>query len=752
MTKKVFSLDTLPGVQRDGTLFNKEYYSDGRWVRFQRKRPRKIGGYREITPDLAGPSRGIYLAPRGDFNNVYSGYSDGVQVLPINNNGIGAGITDMRIGGEIATVSILDAGTGYTNGTYTNQPLIYPGTGDGLSAYATIVVAGGVITSVTLTSGGMRFVAGDQLTANIPAGSGLLIQVDTINSPFTPSDEYLWQFDTFVDSANSQNNLLLAHPSQDLNNIDSQVNTPLLIGPINGTILYAAGVFSQEAATITSGSPTVTLSVANLNIGAGQAVRGPGIAAGTKVLSISTTTLTLTQNATANGSNVDLIFDNEINVSGGVVTLHPYVFVYGNDGLIRNCAAGNIDDWTSAEANAVNVATGKIVQGLPVRGGSNAPSGLFWSLDSLIRVSYNPTNVVVGGTTITQYWRYDIITSQSSLLSAQSIIEYDGIYFWCGVDRFLLYNGVVKEIPNDLNQNYFFDNINYNLRQKVWVTKVPRFGEVWWLYPRGDDTEATDAVMYNIRENAWYDAGSALGSRRSAGYFSQVFRFPLEAGWEANATGTITRVSITNAGTGYTDGTYPYISLTGGAGTGASATFEVYGGIVTKVTIEDKGSGYVVGNTLTASFGSGADVEITVDAVNDAVSLWQHEVGKDEVKGTMVNAIESYFTTSDLGVIAGGPSQFSPVGENKWTRLERVEPDFLLDGTMDLYIVGRPYPQQPDKITGPYTFDDNTSKIDMKEQRRILRLKFVSDVVGGDYQLGKVILDADFGDTRGYTT
>jgi len=192
--------------------------------------------------------------------------------------------------------------------------------------------------------------------------------------------------------------------------------------------------------------------------------------------------------------------------------------------------------------------------------------------------------------------------------------------------------------------------------------------------------------------------------------------------------------------------------LTGGAGTGASATFEVYGGIVTKVTIEDKGSGYVVGNTLTASFGSGADVEITVDAVNDAVSLWQHEVGKDEVKGTMVNAIESYFTTSDLGVIAGGPSQFSPVGENKWTRLERVEPDFLLDGTMDLYIVGRPYPQQPDKITGPYTFDDNTSKIDMKEQRRILRLKFVSDVVGGDYQLGKVILDADFGDTRGYTT
>jgi hypothetical protein len=70
---------------------------------------------------------------------------------------------------------------------------------------------------------------------------------------------------------------------------------------------------------------------------------------------------------------------------------------------------------------------------------------------------------------------------------------------------------------------------------------------------------------------------------------------------------------------------------------------------------------------------------------------------------------------------------------------------------MDLYIVGRPYPQQPDKVSGPYTFDGSTSKIDMKEQRRVLQLKFVSDIVGGDYQTGKIIVNADFGDVRGYT-
>jgi len=38
----------------------------------------------------------------------------------------------------------------------------------------------------------------------------------------------------------------------------------------------------------------------------------------------------------------------------------------------------------------------------------------------------------------------------------------------------------------------------------------------------------------------------------------------------------------------------------------------------------------------------------------------------------------------------------------------------------------------------------------MREQRRELRLRFISNVAGGDYQLGRVLLDADSGDTRPY--
>ena len=665
MTKKVFSLDTKPGVQRDGTFFDKQYYTDGRWVRFQRGRPRKIGGYRQITPALPGPSRGIYVNPQQNFNNVFSGYADGLTVIPVDNNGVGSGITALTL------------------------------------------------------------------------------------SDFTANANNTWQFDTFTDTA-STTSYLLAHPGQNLTLIDNNVNTPVLYGDITGTTMSAVGVFT-DSVTLTSGSPTGTLAAANILIGAGQTVgNGTNFPLGTTVVSVVGTTVTFSQNALTTGA-ATISFDNNVDVSGGVVVLHPYVFVYGNAGLLRNCSAGNLNDWVSTDANEVNVATGKIVQGLPVRGGSNSPSGLFWSLDSLIRVSYAPTTINVGTTQVTQYWRYDLISSQSSILSSQCVIEYDGIYYWIGVDRFLLYNGVVKEIPNTMNQNYFFDNLNYAQREKVWVSKVPRFGEIWWFYPRGNATECTDAIIYNIRENCWYDAGQALGARRSAGYFSQVFHYPVAAGWDVNTSGGVDDSDITDAGSGYTNGTYNSTALTGGTGTGATANITVAGGVVTACVSFDQGEDYTVGDTLSASLPAGSGFELTVDSIESFVSLWQHEIGTDVAQDTSYSAIESYFETNDLGWVSGGPSQPATEGENRWLHLERVEPDFIQSGDMELYVVGRPYAQQEDVTTGPYTFAPGTGKIDMREQRREARLRFVSNTSGGDYQTGRIIVSADLGDVRGYS-
>jgi hypothetical protein len=210
-------------------------------------------------------------------------------------------------------------------------------------------------------------------------------------------------------------------------------------------------------------------------------------------------------------------------VSGGVVALPPYLVTYGSNGSVAWSDVNQPTVWGSGDAGSARVTQQKIVKGLVTRGGPGfAPAGLLWSLDSLIRMYF------VGSPAI---FAFDTISDQSSILSSSAVIEYDSLYYWPGVDRFLMYNGIVREVPNSINLNYFYDNLNRNYAQKVWATKVPRYGEVWWFFPSGSSTECNDAIIYNVRENTWYDAGQAEGARRSAGIYPQTLPTPL---WMAN--------------------------------------------------------------------------------------------------------------------------------------------------------------------------------------------------------------------------
>jgi hypothetical protein len=688
MSQKVFTVDTQPGIQRDGTYFDKNFYTEGRWVRFQRGRPRKIGGFRAITTEADGLSRGIYVNSEDGINKVFNGYDSGIQVIDIDNNGIGSGTNEMTFGGSILTLGTITGGTLYTNGTYTNVTLTG---GTGVGAKATVVVSGAAVTSVTITTGGGAYLPGDVLSAAAASiggtGSGFSVPVATSDDLFTPSSVHLWQFDSLYDSQGAGANFLVAHPGHNLAEIDSTVNTAVLGGPLNGLVL-------TPLKDISGTSPT----------------------------------------------------GDAIEVSGGVVVLHPYVFVYGDNGLIKNSVAGNPFDWNGADANETNVASTKIVKGLPVRGGTNSPSGLFWALDSLIRVSYNPTTITVGGTAQTFYWRYDIISSQSSILSSQCVIEYDGIYYWIGVDRFLLYNGVVKEVPNAFNQNYFFDNLNYVQRQKVWATKVPRFGEIWWFYPDGNSEECNNCIIYNVRENCWYDGGFGDGCTRTAGYFSQVFRFPINAG----VAQSVKRIVLL-ADVGLTNGSNQ-VQVVASNQLAVGQIVEATGILVnTQITAiaPSVTPGYFTLTISTLAFSTSVE-SAEFSTQSGKIAIWQHEVGTDLIIGDTADAIESYFETSDLGWVGGGPAQTVPVGENFWLHIERIEPDFVQSGTMSVQIIGRPYAQEADKVSDPYYFEPNTGKIDMREQRRELRLRFTSNVSGGNYQMGRVLIHADAGDVRGY--
>jgi hypothetical protein len=72
-------------------------------------------------------------------------------------------------------------------------------------------------------------------------------------------------------------------------------------------------------------------------------------------------------------------------------------------------------------------------------------------------------------------------------------------------------------------------------------------------------------------------------------------------------------------GTGYTNGTYAGVSLTGGTGRNATADITVAGNTVTVVAIDSGGVGYTIGDVLSASsIGAGAGFTYTVTAFSSA--------------------------------------------------------------------------------------------------------------------------------------
>jgi hypothetical protein len=344
--------------------------------------------------------------------------------------------------------------------------------------------------------------------------------------------------------------------------------------------------------------------------------------------------------------------------TGGIVSLHPYTFFFGNQGFVAWSKPGDPEDYVSTGSGNANVTSQKIVRGIALRGGpGNAPSGLFWSADSLIRASF------VGGSLIFQF---DTISTQSSILSAQSVIEYDGIFYWVGSDRFLMFNGVVREMKNNLNQNFFFDNLNYANRQKVFATKVPRFGEIWWCFPKGSSTEPDHAVIYNIREDIWYDCALPEGGR-GAGAFPAIFRKPMLSGVEPLAYAAQVAV-IDSGGTGYTVG--DVLTVVGGQyaiPVELTVTAES-GGVITTLDITNAGS-YTVApsNPVSVTGGTGASATVTV-TFNQPYNFWIHETGTDAINGQSQQPILSYFETADISL----PAQKQV---NKALQVLMLEPD-----------------------------------------------------------------------------
>lgn len=92
----------------------------------------------------------------------------------------------------IATLDTVTGGTGYTNGTYNNVPLTG---GSGSGALATIVVASGAVSTVTITYGGEGYADTDDLSAAASTiggtGTGFTVPVATLSNASATQSEWL---------------------------------------------------------------------------------------------------------------------------------------------------------------------------------------------------------------------------------------------------------------------------------------------------------------------------------------------------------------------------------------------------------------------------------------------------------------------------------------------------------------------------------------------------------------------------------
>lgn len=86
-----------------------------------------------------------------------------------------------------------------------------------------------------------------------------------------------------------------------------------------------------------------------------------------------------------------------------------------------------------------------------------------------------------------------------------------------------------------------------------------------------------------------------------------------------SGSGQLDRINITNGGTGYVAA--PKVTITGGGGTGATATAVVTNGVVSGINIVNGGSGYSSEPTITISSGSGAAVTATIGGGGSVVSI-----------------------------------------------------------------------------------------------------------------------------------
>lgn len=174
-------------------------------------------------------------------------------------------------------------------------------------------------------------------------------------------------------------------------------------------------------------------------------------------------------------------------------------------------------------------------------------------------------------------------------------------------------------LPNDWLSTYSFAVINADGTYEYLLNKDVNYIRQAFPSPTATGTP-THYALFGSQYSAINELSLLLGPTPDASYNAELhyYYYP-----PTIVQGQITLIAITTVGSLYVPGVYENVSLTGGSGSGATATIVVNSsGAVSSVTLNEGGQFYVVSNVLSAATanlgGAGSGFTATVNAVSNS--------------------------------------------------------------------------------------------------------------------------------------
>lgn len=513
-----------PGFFRNATQYQaKNRWYDGNLVRFSEGRLRPIGGWQRLADTQVVKKKGIKTLTITAAGSSYVGNG---ALSATGGGGSSFSGTYTVSSGAVATVSIVNPGSGYTSaptivltptsGTDGSGAVITPTMHTGidpirglhswrLSTGARYLAVGSVqslrlwdgsqssgtnapiydITPASVPAGAVPFEAqGDFLIPGLGygaleyGGDGSTAGGDLYGTPRYPAvDPDVTDIDAFRDNFapvisfdNFGDDLLACHSGE-------------------GTIWY----LDVSGMSFNNGAQTATAPVALQTLGSSTGV--------------------------PTGSNVAVL-----------VTPERHIMILGAGGFQRRIQWGHQESLTDFTPSLTNTAgdlelqtKGRIVGGFKTRYGI-----LVFTTSDVWRTNYLGPPYVYG---------VERLTEGGGPVGMKCIAGSADFVAWMSRGRFWSYTGgYIKELSCDV-ADFVFRDINLDVEGLIAAGHNPEFGEITWFYPKEGDEVCTRYVTYSYREQHWVtgelertalEPSDALGYPVWAGSDGHLYRHEMD--------------------------------------------------------------------------------------------------------------------------------------------------------------------------------------------------------------------------------